>query len=209
MAKSLRRLHTLLLRTFLLRGKVKALPVIPSEQLQAGLFTQELTDSRGIIRVPHYWARFAHDGRGPSPGVSGTGKILVWFRDPKDDPRYPGGVYPIRRSDIKRLTRGQFRKWSRINQNIINTYRRSTGKRSLTAADYRAMNLPMIIAKNSPGNRGRVIGVPFFSNAPGGGMFGFRKEMDIVGKRIIGTFVTGELQKKGLLRKTIKKTIHF
>lgn len=209
MAKGLRRLYLTLLRTFLLRGKVKALPVIPSEQLQAGLFSQELTDSRGIIRVPHYWARFIHDGRGPSPGAPGTGKILVWFRDPKDDPRYPGGVYPVRRSDIKRLTRGQFRKWSRINQQIINAYRRSTGKRSLTAADYRAMNLPMIIAKNSPGNRGRVIGVPFFSNAPGGGMFGFRKEMNIVGKRIVGVFVHQRLNEKGLLRMTIRKTINF
>lgn len=209
MAKGLRRLHLTLLRAFLLRGKVKALPVIPSEQLQAALFSQELTDSRGLIRVPHYWARFIHDGRGPSPSASGTGKILVWFRDPKDDPRYPGGMYPIRRSDIKRLTRGQFRKWSRINQKIINAYRRSTGKRILTAADYRAMNLPMIIAKNSPGSRGRVIGVPFFSNAPGGGMFGFRKEMNIVGQRIVSTFVTQELQRSGFLNKTIKKTINI
>ncbi len=208
MAKGLRRLHLTLLRAFLLRGKVKVLPVIPSEQLQAGLYSQELTDSKGLIRVPHYWARFIHDGRGPSPGAAGS-KILVWFRDPKDDPRYPGGVYPVRRSDVKRLTRGQFRKWSRINQRIINGYRRLTGKRTLTAADYRAMNLPMIIAKNSPGNRGRVIGVPFFSNAPGGGMFGFRKEMNIVGKRIVGTFVTQELQSRGLLDKTIKKTINF
>ena len=209
MAKGLRRLRLTLLRSFLLRGKVKVLPVIPSEQLQAGLYTQELTDSRGLIRVPHYWARFIHDGRGPSPGASGTGKILVWFRDPKDDPRYPGGIYPVRRSDVKRLTRGQFRKWSRINQQIINAYRRTTGKRSLTAADYRAMNLPMIIAKSSPGNRGRVIGVPFFSNAPGGGMFGFRKEMNVVGGRIVSTFVRQELQRKDLLNKTIKKNINF
>lgn len=208
MAKRLRRLHTLLLKTFLLRGKAKALPVIPSQQLQAALFAQELTDSRGIIRVPHYWAVFAHDGRGPSPGAAGTGKILVWFRDPKDDPRYPGGKYPVHRSDIKHLTRGQFRKWSRINQKIINAYRRSTGKRILTASDYRAMNLPMIIAQNSPGNRGRVPGVPFFSNAPGGGMAGFRKEMNVVGKVIVDRFVKEELQRNGLLNKTIKRTIN-
>ena len=209
MAKGLRRLYLTLLRSFLLRGKVKALPFIPSEQLQAALYSQELSDSRGLIRVPHYWARFIHDGRGPSPGASGTGKILVWFRNPKDDPRLPGGKYPVRRSDIRRLTRGQFRKWSRINQRIINSYRRFTGKRTLTAADYRAMNLPMIIAKNSPGNRGRVIGVPFFSNAPGGGMFGFRKEMNVAGKNIVNGFVRERLQKSGFLKKTIRRTIHF
>ena len=107
------------------------------------------------------------------------------------------------------MTRAQFRKWRRINQVIINRYRRSTGKRVLTSADYRAMDLPMIIAQNSPGDRGRVPGVPFFSNAPGGGMHGFRQRANKVGTRIVSNYVTERLRKKGLLNMTVTKNIQI
>lgn len=57
------------------------------------------------LGVPHYWAVFYHDGRrgfGPK-----RAQVLVWFKNPADDPRFSGG-YPVRRSEIKRLTRSQF-----------------------------------------------------------------------------------------------------
>ena len=200
-------LYSRLLDAFLIRGKSRALPAIPSTQLRAGLLIQKFSDRLGRLRVPHYWAQWVHDGRGPAPSSLSTGKILVWFRDPKNDPRYPGGLYPVKRSQVRKLTKAQFRKWSRINQSIISRYKRSTGKRILTAGDYRSMDLPMIIAQNSPGDRGQVKGVPFFSNAPGGGMYGFRKEANNIGSRITSRYVTETLQREGLLNMTINKTI--
>ncbi len=202
-------LSTRLLRAFLDSGKAQATPQIPSEQLRAGLIAEEMTSSTGRLHVPHYWAQWVHDGRGPAPGSTGSTSILVWFRNPKDDPRYPGGIYPVRKSQIRHLSRGEFKKWSRINQRIINRYRNSTGKSALTASDYRAMDLPMIIAKNSPGDRGFVTGVPFFDNGPGGGMHGFRERANAIGARITSRYVTEQLRKDGLLNMKLEKTIRL
>jgi hypothetical protein len=54
-----------------------------------------------IVHIPHYWARYYHDGSGPI--TLSKGHYMVWFKDPKDDPRIRGG-YPVNRSDIQRLT---------------------------------------------------------------------------------------------------------
>lgn len=183
--------------------------MIPSEQLRAGLITIEEAKGKGKLHVPHYWALYIHDGRGPSPGAGGGDKILVWFKDPKNDPRYPGGVYPVRLSQVKRLTKAQFRKWSRINRAIIGRYKQQSGKRILTASDYRAMDLPMIIAKSSPGDRSGVKSVPFFSNAPGGGMAGFKGRAGSIAKRETSKFVTDTLQRQGLLHKTVTRNINL
>ena len=57
------KLKSLLLRAFLVRGKARSFPAIPSTQLQAALFTLEEAEGKGAIIVPHYWARWLHDGR--------------------------------------------------------------------------------------------------------------------------------------------------
>jgi hypothetical protein len=67
----------------------------------------------------------------------------------------------------------------------------------------------MIVAQNSPGDRGFVRGVPFFSNAPGGGMFGFRKEANTIGSRTTSKYVTERLDRQGLLNKTITRNIRI
>lgn len=106
------------------------------------------------LSVPHYWAGILHFGRGPvSPQAA---SVLVWFRNPRDDPRYPGGVYPQRKSQIRKLTKGQWDFW--VAQNRL----------------ARANNLPepMIVRRWSGGTKPR----PFFSNhPPDGGMAGFPK----------------------------------
>lgn len=56
--------------------------------------------------VPHYWAVYYHDGRGPVSPVSA--RKLVFFDDPlSNDPRLQGG-YPRRASDIRRLSRDEY-----------------------------------------------------------------------------------------------------
>jgi len=80
---------------------------VQSETLRAALRVQQ--GRRGgqmWLGVPHYWAVFYHDGRrGFGPRRS---RVLVWFKNPNDDPRAPNRQYPVRRSQIKRLTREQF-----------------------------------------------------------------------------------------------------
>lgn len=58
------------------------------------------------IFIPHYWAVYYHDGRDgfEAPG----GRFLVYFSDQSDDPRIEGG-YPERVSEVRHLTREEFR----------------------------------------------------------------------------------------------------
>lgn len=60
---------------------------------------------RAEIFIPHYWAVYYHDGR---DGFSAdSGRFLVFFANPDDDPRLADG-YPERAADIRRLTRDEF-----------------------------------------------------------------------------------------------------
>lgn len=79
---------------------------IESETLRESL-TVVLKPSEGkvTVGVPHYWAIYYHDGRGPIHAR--PGKFLVYFKDPSKDPRLRRG-YPERATDIVRLTREQF-----------------------------------------------------------------------------------------------------
>lgn len=67
---------------------------------------------RADIFIPHYWAVYYHDGREgfEAPG----GRFLVYFSDPSDDPRIEGG-YPERVSEVRHLTREEFREGLRQN----------------------------------------------------------------------------------------------
>lgn len=204
-------LYPLLLRAFLAMGKARASTAIPSRQLAAALEAIELSNEVGVLHVPHYWAAYVHDGR-PPVGPS-TARFLVWFRNPHNDPRYPGGKYPVYRSDIKRLSQTDFRKWLDVNRQIINRYKKATGRVILTSSDYQQMDLPMIVAKQSPRTAGGHAegskfdsekGVPFFSNQAGGGMAGFKEECNNAGPSIVNNYVTERLARLGLLNKTIK-----
>jgi hypothetical protein len=199
-------LATELLKTFLDMGKVWVFPKIPSRQLRAALQAIQIDQSTGILWVPHYWAIFAHDGRGPSPAIEGSA-ILVWFRNPEDDPRLPGGRYPVTRSEVRHLTKEQFREWASRNRTIIKEYKKRTGKTVLTSADYSSMDLPMIVAKSSPRSRRRVLGVPFFDNRDARGMLGFKEECNAKGKQMVSDFIVKELASKGILNKKITRTI--
>ena len=71
--------------------------------------------SAGYVVVPYFWALYVHDGRG---GYKPHGRfrhgrrqpsVLVWFANPRDDPRTAGGTrYPRREKDIVQLTRAQY-----------------------------------------------------------------------------------------------------
>jgi len=62
------------------------------------------TTERGFLYVDPYWAVYFHDGR-----TSIVGKNLVWFKNPRLDPRRPGGRTPNRARDLRSLTKSEFR----------------------------------------------------------------------------------------------------
>jgi hypothetical protein len=62
-------------------------------------------EARAELFIPHYWAVYYHDGRGPLVPVNAN--KLVFFADPKDDPRLVNG-YPVRATDIIRLTKEDY-----------------------------------------------------------------------------------------------------
>lgn len=88
---------------------------ISSETLRQALRAEVLTDRTARLLVPHYWALYQHDGRGvafPRRSV-----FLVYFVDPKDDPRLEGG-YPVRLSDVRRLSKEEFQDGQQRNREL-------------------------------------------------------------------------------------------
>lgn len=71
------------------------------------------SEMRGDLFIPHYWAIWYHDGRGPVQPK--TARKLVFFDDPANDPRLKGGR-PVRESQVKRLTKEQYQEGLRRNR---------------------------------------------------------------------------------------------
>ncbi len=71
------------------------------------------SEDRGDLFIPHYWAIWYHDGRGSVSPV--TARKLVFFDDPRDDPRIKGGR-PVKESQVRRLTRAQYQEGLRRNR---------------------------------------------------------------------------------------------
>ena len=92
------------------------LPRIPSRTLRRAMEVQigrqgegdDLGEDDGALYIPHYWATYLHDGRGPVHRK--TAPYIIYFADIRDDPRVDGGRnYPVRASQIKKLTPSQYR----------------------------------------------------------------------------------------------------
>lgn len=176
-------------------GYRKAIVAIRSKQLRAGLKRVKRGDSVWALHIPHFWAVYLNDGRkAVSPK---TATYLVWFRDPKQDPRLNNGRTPERASQIRRLTQAQFKKFAAINRKKIKAYKQRTGKRILTSSDYASMNLPMVVVKQSPRSGDSVPGQHFFDNVPGG-MGGFIEEASSIAKRMTSEHVMSTLRKHKL-----------
>lgn len=100
-------------------------------------------EGRAVLFIPHYWAEYYHDGRGPAVPV--TASMLVFYADPSDDPRLVGG-FPVRASDIQKLSPDDYRRGLEINAE-----RRKAGGTPF-----------MYVVPRSPLLGDRVDGSPFF-----------------------------------------------
>ena len=72
------------------------------------------SEQRASLFVPHYWAIWYHDGRGSVSPVNA--RKLVFFDNHHDDPRLRGGKRPERETQVKRLTKEQYRAGLLVNR---------------------------------------------------------------------------------------------
>lgn len=87
---------------------------VGSKTLRAALhLVLDESELRAALFIPHYWAIYYHDGRGAISPVNA--RKLVFFDDPRDDPRIQAG-YPERSSQIRRLTKRQYERGLEINR---------------------------------------------------------------------------------------------
>ena len=188
-------------RALAVRGVDYVRPKIRSNTLRRGLHVRKTTGkSLYGVAIPHFWAAIFHDGRGTVRPVNSP--ILVWFKDRNRDPRLDGGHTQERLSQVRRLDPGTVRGLLRERNQKISDYKKRTGKRTLTASDMRALDLPIIIAKRSPrGGSGRVAGTNFFLNTPGGGMAGFKEVADKIALEVTDKFVVNSFKKSKLWKK--------
>jgi len=109
-----RRLIRLILEDLGQRELARVRSTIGSKTLRAAirLIINE-SRMRGRLFIPHYWAIWYHDGRGPVQPK--RARKLVFFDNPKDDPRLKQG-YPVKRSQVVRLTKEQYQEGLRRNR---------------------------------------------------------------------------------------------
>lgn len=127
-------------------------PKIPSRTLRSAAVARLLSDRHADIHIPHFWAIYVHDGR--RPFTMPAGKVMVWFKNPKDDPRLRDGKLPVRRKQLRKLTRDEFFELLDRNRQAI-----AEGREP-----------PVVIARAIKKD---TLPRPFFSNRSGGGMHGF------------------------------------
>lgn len=159
-------------------GRAFVFPRIPSRTLRNALTTYQ-TGNRGYMNVPHYWAIYYHEGH-TRPIIPRTASMLVWYKNPAQDPRLSGG-YPVRRSQVRKLTSAEFKR------------DRAAGK--------------LIVTKRSPYDGRPVRGRRFFAND--GGMSGFVPVANRVVARTATRGIVAALKKRGLYNTTIVQTIRI
>lgn len=125
----------------------------------------------GRLHIPHYWAQFVHNGRGEVRPRQAA--FLVWFRNPRDDPRLPPGRWPVRVEELRRFTSESWDFWTQQNKAA-----RAAGRPE-----------PMIIRRVS----GPVAANPFYSHGPGGGMQSLTTRLEGVIHAEVQRLVTAEL----------------
>lgn len=99
------------------RVGARAKNLLRSKTLSDSLFYRADFGSQKLeIVIPYYWAEFYLNGHGVIHSNKGRGVgWMVWFANPKDDPRLRGG--PARtRAERKHLTRDQWKIGLEINR---------------------------------------------------------------------------------------------
>lgn len=146
----------------------------PIRQLQRALRLVLVSDDKAVLRIPHYWAVYVHDGRN-APFGPRTSVFLIWWKDPRQDPRLSGGQTPERASQLRSLTPDEFRDAVQARDDALRAGRES----------------PVVITRRvrrqTPPSR-------FFGNGPGEGMAGFVVEANRIGQQEFKRFALNLLK---------------
>lgn len=87
---------------------------IPSKTIRNSMKHEVSSDGKRIqFHTPYYWAGWYFDGTGRK--TPKNSRYLIFFRDPKDDPRIEGG-YPKTKAEVRKLTREEFAYWAGMNR---------------------------------------------------------------------------------------------
>lgn len=182
-------LYTRIIERALPQALIRAKAFCESKQLR-GLMEYVVVETgdkkaSGIVNVPHFWAIYYHEGR---KIITKDGGYLVWFRNINDDPRLNNGQAPVYRSDVRKLTEGQWRDWIAKNKE----------------ARRKGQPPPMIVSTRSPIN-GKINwhGNKFFSNAAGEGMSGMAEEFKQIAKEEAFSYMEEWLKATGLKKAKI------
>ena len=90
-------------------AKQQAREAMTSKTLKRDTYVLIDNQHTAHVIVPYYWAIYHHDGR-RAIDLTGKDGYLVYFSDPKNDPRTDGTKrYPRTRSEVKHLSKAQFR----------------------------------------------------------------------------------------------------
>lgn len=141
------------------RPKIVSYKGKPVRALQKALRAVVIDDTTLQLKIPHFWSVFVHEGR--RIPVSSKFGVLIWFRDPKRDPRLDNGVTQVNESELRHLNAAEFKE--------------------ARAENYEAQlqgRAPPVIIIPAGLIRRATPPSPFFGNEPGGGMFGFDKQAD-------------------------------
>jgi hypothetical protein len=97
--------------------RIKAAGFMRSRTLRDALRLHIDTENFQVdVYLPHYWAIYEHDGRGPIDMA--PGKYMIYFPDIRDDPRVDGGTnYPITSPrERRKLTKEEFVQFAEENK---------------------------------------------------------------------------------------------
>lgn len=156
----------------------RVLPQIDSSTLRKSLqlIVERIPEGwQSRLFLPEYWAVYYHDGRRGFSSPSGG--FLVFFADPRNDPRVAGG-YPVRASEVRRLTAEEFD--FGLHQNAI---RARQGLR------------PYMFVVRSVGPAGAH---PFFEE----GMVDFVNEVDLIALDLFDRHIQAIIDEDGPARQT-------
>jgi len=180
-------LYPKILEQTLKTGEQKAKGFCTSKQLRRLMNRKTILataqKATGVVNSPHYWAVYYHIGRKNLPPITPkSANVLVWFKDPRDDPRLTNGQSPVYRSEVRRL--------------------------NLSAQQFRALRKAgkLIVTKRSPrSGPAKFNGNPFFSNT--GGMQGMDARLKSISQREAYKHVESWLRQTGLKKKTIRRSL--
>lgn len=151
---------------------------IPSRHVRYFMTSSIETETKGKLNVPYYWAHWYHSGR----GAINKNKLLIWYKNPKHDPRLPGNGYLFSGTKFRSLKPSEF-------------------KRDLAAGR-------LIVAR---GVGPTTVNYPFFANEAvngrRGGMQGLDTELNQMMKAELDKYSRERMKKAGIYRVRIDVTI--